>query len=351
MRPWNRYTAAALSILAFSAVAEAQTDRRSLSGDRVAVYNLAGKLRVEPGTGGDVVVEVTLAGRDAAKLRVESGEIRGRQTLRVIYPSDRVVYPEMERRSRTELSVREDGTFNDSGDHWGDRDRVRISSSGDGLEAHADLRVLVPRGRAVALRLGVGTATIANIDGDLDIDVASAEVSTEHTRGALNIDAGSGTVSVTGAEGDVSLDTGSGGLTLSGVKGGRLTLDAGSGGVRVSDVDVGDLKVDAGSGGVRLAGIRSPRVSIDAGSGSTELELLAAVEKLDVDGGSGGITVRLPAETSASVEIETGSGGIDSDFPLTLNRYERNHVEGRIGDGRARIHIESGSGRVRLLKR
>lgn len=51
------------------------------------------------------------------------------------------------------------------------------------------------------------------------------------------------------------------------------------------------------------------------------------------------------------VDIETGSGGIDTDFALTVNRYERRHIAGKIGDGRGRIRIESGSGGVKLLKR
>jgi hypothetical protein len=50
------------------------------------------------------------------------------------------------------------------------------------------------------------------------------------------------------------------------------------------------------------------------------------------------------------VDVETGSGGIDTDFDVQVTRFERRHVVGRIGNGRGRIHIESGSGQVRLLK-
>ncbi|NNM33107.1 MAG: hypothetical protein HKO53_08575, partial [Gemmatimonadetes bacterium] len=61
-------------------------DRMVLSGDRVAVYNLAGKVDVVRGTGSDVVVEVTRGGSDADRLEIEVGEVRGREALRVIYP-------------------------------------------------------------------------------------------------------------------------------------------------------------------------------------------------------------------------------------------------------------------------
>src|SRR5262245_41726187 len=93
----------------------AQSDRKerfTLEGDEVAIYNLAGQVRVEPGSGHAVVVEVDRGGADGSELRVETGPARGAQTLRVIYPSSRVVYPAMGRgRSRCELDVAPDGTF------------------------------------------------------------------------------------------------------------------------------------------------------------------------------------------------------------------------------------------------
>src|SRR4029079_3231095 len=86
-----------------------------------------------------------------AKLQVETGPISGRETLRVIYPSDRIVYPVLGRHSQSQLSESDDGTFNGH-DGRGARD-VRISGDGSGLEASADLRVLVPAGHRGAVKL------------------------------------------------------------------------------------------------------------------------------------------------------------------------------------------------------
>jgi lia operon protein LiaG len=344
-----------VTVLAFLAasVASAQVERQTLSGDRVSIYNLAGKLRLQAGTGGQVSIEVTRGGRDAAQLKVESGEIRGWQTLRVVYPADRIVYPAMGYRSRTETHVNKDGTFDDGGDNdrgWFSRGRVEIRGSGSGLEAYADLVVSIPRGQRIAIHWGVGDATVTNVDGDILVSVAAASVTTEHTRGRLNLDTGSGEVSVTDAQGDVRLDTGSGRVTVNGVVGTMLDMDTGSGSIRAGDIDVKTLKADVGSGGLRLDRVKAPRIDVDAGSGHVDLDILSAIEDLHVDAGSGGITVRLPASLSADVDIETSRGGIDSDFAVETNRFERNRVRGRIGDGKGRIRIESGSGPVRLIK-
>ena len=80
-------------------------------------------------------------GDDADRLSIETGEIRGRETVRIVYPADQVVYPEMGRSSSTTQRVRDDGTFSDSGRGRGQQ--VRVRGSGRGLEAWADLVIEV----------------------------------------------------------------------------------------------------------------------------------------------------------------------------------------------------------------
>jgi hypothetical protein len=125
---------AAVFVLIAAANAAAQAERRTLSGDRVAIYNLAGKVRVQAGSGSQVVVDVTRGGRDGGQLKLASGDLRGWESLRVIYPADRIVYPEMGYRSRTQMTVNSDGTFDDGNHDRGffSRDRVEISASGSG---------------------------------------------------------------------------------------------------------------------------------------------------------------------------------------------------------------------------
>lgn len=328
------------------------TDRRIVSGPAVAIYNLAGHVRVEGGGPGDVVVEVTRGGADRGRLRIETGSRGEWQTLRVIYPSDRIVYPRLGGwGTRTTLRVDEHGYFNESGD-WrgGSRQRVEIRSSGSGLEAWADLRIVVPRGKRLSLHLAVGEAMVSNVDGDLAVDVSAADVTTQRTRGRLSLDTGSGSVRVTDAQGSLNLNTGSGSVTVSAVRGDELRMDTGSGSITGRDIEVQALSADVGSGGVRLSGVKASRVSLDTGSGSTDIELLTDVEDVNVDAGSGPVSLRLPAAAGAEVEIQTGSGGIATDFPIQVSRWERNYLRGRLGDGRGRIRIDSGSGRVRLLR-
>ncbi len=331
--------------------ATAQTERRTIAGSAVAIYNLAGRMSMVGGSGSDVVVEVTRGGADASRLRVETGARGEWQTLRVIFPSDRIVYRQLGGwGGRTSLRVDEQGYFDDSGDWRGGRGRVEIRGSGSGLEAWADLRVVIPRGKRVAIHLAAGEATVANVDGDLTVDVSAATIVAEHTRGRLSLDTGSGSVRVTDAQGSVNLDTGSGSVTVSDVRGDELRMDTGSGSITARNIEVGTISADVGSGGIRLTGIKAARLSLDTGSGATDVELLTDVEDVTVDAGSGSVSLRLPANAGAEVDIETGSGGIETDFPIQVTRWERNSLRGRLGDGKGRIRIDSGSGRVRLIR-
>jgi len=348
-------SATLVRVLALTALGAAplfgQTEQRSVKGATVAIYNLAGRMRAVAGTGDAVTVEITRVGADAAKLRIETGPLRGRETLRIVYPSDRIVYPERDSRSRMSINVRDDGTFSDGGwDDFRDRNRVDIRSYGPGLEAFADLVVRIPRGQKIELFLAVGRAEVSNVEGDLLLDVGSAEVDVSGMKGSLTLDTGAGRVAVRDVTGDLNIDTGSGGLTVDRVKGNVLRIDSGSGGVQANDIEVREFDADVGSGGLRVYRMKAVQVAAETGSGGIALELLSDIERLDVETGSGGATIRLPATLSAEVEAETGSGGFTSDFEIVTRRVSRNHIVGRIGDGRARIRIEAGSGSVRLMK-
>lgn len=323
----------------------------TLSGDRVAVYNLAGSVEVVRGSGTSVEVAVDPRGPDAGQLTVETGPIRGAETLRILYPADRIVYDREDRGrgSRSEVRVREDGTF--FGDEGQRGDRVTIRSSGDGLEAHADLTISVPPGQRVSVLLAVGDVSVTNIDGDLMVDVGSAPVEAHGVRGSLSIDTGSGEVGVSDVEGDLSVDTGSGQVDVRNVQGSRVGVDTGSGGVTGSRIVADAVNVDTGSGSIDLGGVTAPSIQLDTGSGSVEVELMSDVDDLVVDTGSGSVTVFFSEDLGARLDLESSSGGIEFEVPITVSRVDRHSLQGEIGDGNGRIRIDTGSGSIRFVRR
>lgn len=341
-----RGVALAAGFLVAATGLEGQESHR-LGGSSVAIYNLAGEVEVVRGTGSDVVVSLTRGGGDAAELSVDVRQVRGRETLIVHYPSDEIVYDRGQRGSfNSTLRIRDDGTWGGGIDGG---DRVRVSSSGNGLEAHADLRVEVPDGRAVAVFLAVGEASARGLSADVELDLGSGAVEVSEVRGDVLVDTGSGGVRVSGVEGELEVDTGSGSILIDGVRGPALTVDTGSGRVDVSDVEADIVEVDTGSGSVDLLRVSAEDVVVDTGSGSVEVELLSAVDRVEIDTGSGSITLRVPTGVNAEIEADSGSGGVDVDIPLQLRTQRRNYIRGTLGDGRGRITLDTGSGRIRVI--
>lgn len=335
----------ALLLAAAPLAAQGGPERITLPGDNPAVFNLAGRMRVEPGSGRAVVVEVVRGGSDQARLRVDQGTIDGRSTLRVFAPGDRVRYPNMGRGSRTALRVRDDGTFGGGGPRAGRQ--VTVTSGGSGLEAYADLRVLVPAGAQLSVHQGVGGVQVSNVNGRLEVRTQSAGVNTAGTRGELDIDVGSGSVRVDRAAGPLRIDTGSGSIDVRDVAG-DIELDTGSGSVRMVGVRGQRGRVDTGSGGVSGTGLAVPDLEVDTGSGSVQIALEGAIRRLLVDTGSGSVALSVPRTTGAVLELDTGSGGIDVDLPVRATRSRRDHLSGQIGDGEGRIEVDTGSGSVRI---
>jgi lia operon protein LiaG len=354
-RPRIRWTVLPLvSLLALStAISAQQIERYTVSGDEIAIYNLAGEVRLEPGSG-QVGVEVTRGGTDAPRIKVAQSEINGHQTLRLIYPSDKIHYARLSGGSSTQLRVRDDGTFSDSHDDEERRReegrRVTIAGSAGGLQAHADLRITVPRGKQVALYLAVGKVSVTNVEGNLTVDVASAPVTSANTRGELNIDVGSGAVQVNQSRGDLSVDTGSGSIGLSDVRGERVSIETGSGEVTATDIRTSQLSVETGSGDIRVSNLIAPQVALETGSGAVTADVGGEVWNVNVETGSGDVTLRVPPTLGAEVDIETSSGDIETDFEIAVTRHARDHMTGRIGDGRGKIDIETGSGAIKLVK-
>jgi lia operon protein LiaG len=330
----------------------AQTvERYELVGDHVAVFNLAGSATIEAGTGSAVVVEVRRQGGDAGRIEIQQGPIGDGQTLRVVYPDADIQFRQDGWSGRTQMRVNPDGTFGGwSGRRDGSR-RVTITSDGGGMEAHADLRILVPRGQRLNVYLGVGPISATNVTADLRLDGTSSKITTTGTTGTLVVDVGSGAVQVTRHTGDGSIDTGSGSVEVAEARGDDLSIDTGSGGVRLSGVTVRRLNIDTGSGDVDGSGIEADALTIDTGSGEVEFSLTRAARDIEVDTGSGDVTIAVPDGLDAEVALETSSGSIEVDFAMQIQRWERDEVRGVIGNGAGRLHIDTGSGDITIRKR
>jgi len=143
----------------------------------------------------------------------------------------------------------------------------------------------------------------------------------------------SGDVEVTGVSGDLLAKSTSGAVTVRGVTG-AVNARSTSGNVHVGEI--------------------TGTVSGKSTSGNVEVEIMQLNGAGDMEFGStsGDVRVKMPANLDADVRMSTTSGGLKTDFPLTIEEPERGHgrrAAGRVGGGSRNLRLSSTSGSVSLL--
>jgi DUF4097 and DUF4098 domain-containing protein YvlB len=200
------------------------------------------------------------------------------------------------------------------------------------------------------LRLDGGSGTLRSTagEGEVELDNGSGAVEVEGHRGRVLADTGSGSVRISNCECEIVADTGSGSVEVRGGSG-SVRADTGSGRVSIESF-AGSIAADTGSGTVRAREVSAVReIDVDTGSGGVTVEGdLSALEHLRIDTGSGGVRLRSSATPSIEIRVDTGSGGVDVDAPGATIRESEGTWTVRLGGGSGRGLIDTGSGSVDL---
>jgi hypothetical protein len=218
----------------------------------------------------------------------------------------------------------------------------------DASPSRISLGVRNSRGRSDDTRYRVvvpqGTRVIAQS--------TSGDISVRGTRAETDLHSVSGNIDLADAGDRVTVESVSGDIVARGLAA-SARIESVNGDLEVSDVR-GDLEVETVSGDLTLDGIASKWVSAETVSG--ELRFAGAIEaggRYDFTAHSGDIRLGLGGSGGITFDVETFSGEIESDFPITLTPGAT--IEGRprrfefaVGGGGARITVETFSGDIQL---
>lgn len=227
-------------------------------------------------------------------------------------------------------------------------ERGRLETSFSRTRASVEARSVNNRMGAARYELTVPIGTrvsAASVSGDIEVRATAAEVTISTVSGDVIVDDAADRVEIGSVSGDVD---------LSKVRG-RTILESVSGELRADELD-GELEVESVSGTIelrrsRLSGIRAETVSGDLGYDGP----FSPTGTYVFNTHSGDVLIALPADAGADFELETWSGRISSDFPLTLQpgdmggRRDR-RMAFQVGKGGARISIESFSGNITIRR-
>jgi len=152
-------------------------------------------------------------------------------------------------------------------------------------------------------------------------------------------------------EGRVNLSTGDGKIELSGLKG-EMDLHTGDGSEILDGVD-GKLRAKTSDGHIRANG-RFDELDLKTGDGHVEVRAtsgssLGSGWRLET--GDGSVSLEVPGDMAADVDLHTGDGHIDLDMPITTEgKIHEGQIHGKLNGGGSPLTIRTGDGSIHLGK-
>ena len=189
----------------------------------------------------------------------------------------------------------------------------------------------------------------------LELKSVSGDITSHGVKGELEVEAVSGDIDVSDGTGMVELTNVSGDITAARLSG-ENRIDVVSGDVALSDVS-GTFEIETVSGEMTIE--RASLKSLRTESVSGELSYDGTLDpqgRYEFHSQSGDIRLRLPSSAGGSVRLETFSGSVDSEFPMTMQPGDHGmgehpkRLEFTFGKGGARITAETFSGDINIEK-
>ena len=152
-------------------------------------------------------------------------------------------------------------------------------------------------------------------------------------------------------EGNVNLRTGDGKIELAGLKG-QMDLHSGDGSENLDNLD-GKLHATTGDGHIQANG-RFDELELKTGDGHVDVRAASGsslTSSWRLETGDGSVSLEVPSNFAADVDLHTSDGHIDLDLPVAAEgKIRGNDIHGKINGGGSLLTIRTGDGSIHLRK-
>jgi DUF4097 and DUF4098 domain-containing protein YvlB len=143
------------------------------------------------------------------------------------------------------------------------------------------------------------------------------------------------------------IHTGDGSVKLRDLHG-SIRADTGDGSIEADDLD-GTLEARSGDGSMHVRG-RFDNLQVHTQDGSVDIRALLGSRvqsEWRVQTGDGSVSVRIPPNLAANLELHTGDGSIHLDLPLTTSGTQNEHeMQGKLNGGGPPVVVRTGDGSI-----
>jgi hypothetical protein len=225
---------------------------------------------------------------------------------------------------------------------------IRIGHSGwDMNNFSAEYFVTVPPDTQMRGVVGSGNLDVSGIAGPANFTVGSGNISATAILNETHAIVGSGNVAFTDARGRIDVTAGSGNVVVRGAQD-EVRARTGSGNIRIEQPSA-NVEAEAGSGNIELWSATAD-IRLHTGSGEINVNGNPAPSSYwDIRAGSGDVQLHVPSSASFRFYARSSSGDINVTAPSVAEGTPGRHdFQARIGDGKARVEIETSSGSISL---
>jgi DUF4097 and DUF4098 domain-containing protein YvlB len=229
-----------------------------------------------------------------------------------------------------------------------DGNLIRVGDEARSLRnVQINYTIVVPAETELRGRTGSGDIAVRDIRGPVDMTAGSGDLTAARIDSDVKATCGSGSIRMDGIHGDAQATAGSGDINLLSVQG-EVRTQTGSGGVRI-DKPSGSVTAGTGSGDISVTGA-SADLQLRTGSGDLQVEGNPAAKSYwELHTSSGEIGLRVPSSASFRLVARSSSGHIQTTIPIVIEEQTSKHeLRARVGDGGARVEVETSSGEITL---
>jgi hypothetical protein len=219
---------------------------------------------------------------------------------------------------------------------------VRVSSSGRSVEVrpgqrheHGRGRYLVsaPEWAELEIRGSELEVTIQGMKGGVEVRTGEGDVELRDVEGPVAARSVEGMVRIVNATGPVAAYSGDDDVVLRNVRG-PVVAQTVDGDITLEDVDAPQLEATVVDGDVRFSGA------------------LARDGEYRLGTHDGDLIMEMDAEVDANVVVSTFDGEFESEFLVTMERFEAGKaLRFTLGQGGAQVHLEVFDGDIQLRRR
>jgi DUF4097 and DUF4098 domain-containing protein YvlB len=225
------------------------------------------------------------------------------------------------------------------------------------------VEVKVPHNYNIDIRTSGGDIVVGQLQGDARAKTSGGDIRVTEVRGPVDMQTSGGDVRAEQVEGDTRLNTSGGDIDVARVTG-NLDAKTSGGYIHLSDVS-GKVLARTSSGNVIANGIRGDselktsggdiratidgRIAAHTSGGDVTAELVGANRGISVTSSGGDLTVRVPKDTTGSLNAATSGGSVRTELPVTTTELGEHKLTGTINGGGNEIYARTSGGSIKVV--